>query len=117
MLNWKEGLVEMIKKKVTLKKQINKKLDEMDVKIPNNKPYIAFIGKLPDGRYEVVEHYNSTNSHGINCTLKYVEKVINTKEEYFSQNPDCNIFYGEAPLVEVLKDLAYNDPLEIAKQF
>ncbi|QNO15324.1 hypothetical protein HYG86_11380 [Alkalicella caledoniensis] len=107
----------MFKKKVTLRKQINKRLDEMDVKVPNNKPSIAFIGKLPDGRYEVVEHYNGKNSNGIEVTLKYVDKIIDTKEEYFSQKPDWKVFYGEAPLVEVLKDLLKNQPWQIAKEY
>ena len=39
----------MFKRKITLRKKINKRLDEIDVLISNNKPSIAFIGKLPDG--------------------------------------------------------------------
>jgi hypothetical protein len=106
----------MFKRKTTLRKKINKRLDEIDVLIPNNKPSIAFIGKLPDGRYEVVEHYNGKNSRGIEVTLKYAEKVIDSIEEYFSQQPDWKVFYGEAPLVEVLRDMLHNDPWKIAKE-
>ncbi len=107
----------MIKKKITLKKQITKRLEELDIQVPNNKPCIAFIGKLSDGRYEVEEHYMGKNSNGVECTQRYVERIIDTKEEYFAQNPDWDVYYGEASMVEVLKDLLYNEPWQIAKQY
>ncbi len=86
------------------RKSILKKLNDLEAKHSlGDEPFITFIGKLPDGRYEVVEHYNG------NRGVKHETKIINTKEEYFAENRSGVIIHGEEDLTDVLKDVINDD--------
>jgi hypothetical protein len=94
----------MIRKKMPTRKSIIKKLDELEAKqFFRDEPFITFIGKLPDGRYEVVEHYDG------NRGVKRETKIINTKEEYLAKTRSGVIIHGEEDLTDVLKDVINDD--------
>ncbi|HEY8363761.1 MAG TPA: hypothetical protein VIK77_13000 [Tissierellaceae bacterium] len=99
----------MVRKKRLINKTILKKLDELEIALPADKPIIAFMGKLPDGKYEVTEHYWGKNERGIECTVKYVDKIVDSKEEYFSSNPNYLVIIDDIeddlPMVDMLKRL------------
>jgi len=96
----------MVRKKRLINKTILKKLDELEIALPADKPIIAFMGKLPDGKYEVTEHYWGKNERGIKCPIKYVDKIVDSKEEYFSSNPNCLVIIeDDLPMVDMLKRL------------
>jgi hypothetical protein len=93
----------MIKRKLT-RKSILKKLNDLEAQCGlGEEPFIAFIGKLPDGTYEVVEHIREFKS------VKRETKIINTKEEYFAENRSGVIIHGEEDLTDVLKDVINDD--------
>jgi len=102
----------MIRKKMLTSKTIIQKIGQLEAEhLPSDKPYIAFIGKLPDGRYEVVEHIGVGKGKG---SLKYKSvkhntMILDTKEEYLSQNPDWVVIHGEEDLSDVLEDLIHDD--------
>lgn len=106
----------MIRKKEALKKQINRRIDEMNCQISNEKPSIAFIGKLPNGGYEVTERFQGKNLQGVACTLKIVDKIINSKEEYFASKPDWMVICSDKPMEEMLKELIDNYPWDIEER-
>lgn len=96
----------MVRKKRLINKTILKKLDELEIALPADKPIIAFMGKLPDGKYEVTEHYWGKNERGIECTVKYVDKIVDSKEEYFSSNSNCLVIIDDdLQMIDMLKRL------------
>lgn len=90
----------MIRKKIPTRKSILTKLNDLEAKhLLGEEPFITFIGKLPDGRYEVIERYNG------NRGLKRRTKIINTKEGYLEKIRSGVVIHGEEDLTDVLKDV------------
>lgn len=82
---------------------IAKKLEFLEEEYPPvEKPIIGFIGKLSDNRYEVVE---ITGIGKVNET----KIIINTKEEYFTSNPDMVVIHSEDAMTDLLKNIINDD--------
>ncbi len=102
----------MIRKKMLTNKTIIKKLCKLEAEHASSElPFIAFIGKLPDGRYEVVEHVGIGKGKGnVNFrSLQRVKRTLNNKEEYFATKPNWVVIHGEEDLVDVLKGVLNDD--------
>ena len=109
----------MIRKKMPTRKSIIKKLDELEAEHSSvGEPFIAFIGKLPDGRYEVVEHIGVgvKKGNGSFKSARHETKIINDKEEYLANNRSGVIIHGEEDLTDVLKDVINDDYSKIKIQ-
>ncbi|MCC5910155.1 MAG: hypothetical protein JJT76_06925 [Clostridiaceae bacterium] len=102
----------MIRRRALTNKAVIKKLNELETDYaPGDKPFIAFIGKLPDGKYEVVEHIGVGKGKG-NAKYKsinYETKVFESKEEYFETNPTWVVIVDDLeddlPMVDMLKKI------------
>lgn len=96
----------MNRKKMINRTDILKRLQEMEADSQaSDKPFIAFIGRLPSGQYEVVEHYQK----GKNQAVERTRSIVDSVEEYFSQEPSWTVIYGEDDLEDELKAIVNDD--------
>ncbi len=108
----------MIKKRQLSNKTILKKIAKLEAEfVENDTPFIAFIGKLPDGRYEVAEQIGVGQGRGNTPfkSVKHVKKIVANANEYFAINPTWTVIYGEdeleddLPISEVCKAILNDD--------